>query len=96
MGKMNSNLESLGESVDQGYLERYRLAMERIETLEKEQLEQTAKSITIAHFIRSIRGTSALLTQFDETLWLGIIDSVTVTRDDKMIFRFKNSSEITI
>ena len=90
------NLESQGESVSQGYLERYRLAKQRMETLEKERLERTAKSKTIASFIRSICGTSALLTQFDETLWLTIIDGVTVTRDGEMIFCFRNGSKVKI
>jgi site-specific DNA recombinase len=65
-------------------------------TLEKEKQDRIAKSKTIARFIQSIRGTSALLAQFDETLWLAIIDIVTVTKDGGMIFRFKNGSEITI
>jgi site-specific DNA recombinase len=90
------SLENPEESVSQGYLERYRLAKELMETLEKERLKRTAKSKTIGRFIRSIRGTSVLLTQFDETLWLAIIDSVTVTKAGGMVFRFKNGSDITI
>jgi hypothetical protein len=31
----------------------------------------------------------------DETLWLTVIDTATVTQDGTMTFRFKNGSEVT-
>ncbi len=82
-------------SVHQGYLERYEQARVRIETLEQEKLKRTTKSKTIGRFIRSISGTSELLTQFDEALWTAVVDSVTVMRDGGMAFRFKNGANIT-
>ncbi len=90
------SLESQGESVNQGYLERYRLAKERMETLEKERFERTAKSKIIGRFIRSIRVTSSLITEFDEVLWAAIVDSITVSWDSGLTFRFKNGMEIKI
>jgi site-specific DNA recombinase len=80
----------------QGYLERYEQARERIETLGQEKLERTAKSKAIDWFIRSIRGSSEQLTQFDEALWVTIVDSVMVTKAGGMIFEFKNELDIAI
>ena len=82
------------ETSSSGYLERYKLARERIETLEQGKLERIAKSKAIGRFIRSIRGTSELLNQFDEALWIAIVDSVTVLRNGEMLFRFKNDYEV--
>ena len=90
------SLEHQKASDSQSYLERYKQARERIETLEQEKLERAAKSKTIGRFIRSIHGTSELLTQFDETLWLAIVESVTVIEDGKIVFHFKNGSKIII
>ena len=88
------SLEHKEASYRQGYLERYEQARARIETLEKEKLERTAKSKTIGHFIRSIRGSATLITEFDEALWVAIVESVMVTRDGEIVFHFRNGSEI--
>lgn len=90
------SLERQEASDHQGYLERYEQARVRIETLEREKLERTAKSKTIGRFIRSIRGTAVLITEFDETLWTAIVDSVVVMKDGRLVFRFMNRSEIMI
>jgi len=83
---------ALGES----FLERYEQARERIETLEQEKLERTAKSKTIGCFTRSIREASELIAEFDETLWNAIVDSVMITKSGEMIFRIKNGLEIRV
>ena len=90
------SLERLEASDRQGYLERYEQAWERIETLEQERTERIAKSKTIGRFIRSVRGAAMLITEFDEALWVAIIESVMVNRDGGMVFRFKNDANITI
>ncbi len=92
--KSAHSLERQEASDSQGYLQRYEIARERIETLEREKLERTAKSKTIGRFIRSIRGTAELITEFDEVLWVAIVDNVMIKSDCGMVFQFKNGSEI--
>ncbi len=90
------SLELQEETSSSGYLERYALAKERIETLEQDRTDRIAKSKTIGRFIRSVRGTSALINEFDETLWTAIVESVTVTRNGGIVFRFKNGTATMI
>ena len=89
------SLERQEASDHQGYLERYEQARARIEMLEQEKLERTAKSKTIGRFICSILRGVAPLTEFDETLWIVTVDSVTITRDGGMVFSFKNGFKTT-
>lgn len=37
-----------------------------------------------------------VITEFDETLWLAVIDTATVAQDSTMAFRFKNGAEVTV
>ncbi len=77
------------------YIERHRKATEQIEELETAKRERLAKSKTLDIFIRDIEKRPLALTEWDETLWLTVIDSVTVATDGEMIFKFRNGSEIT-
>lgn len=90
------SLESQEETNSSGCLRRYELAKKRIEALEQEKLERIAKSKTIGRFIRSIRGSAAMITEFDEILWVAIVDNVTITKDAGLVFKFRNGSEVEI
>ena len=79
-----------------GYLERHRKATERITELETAKRERLAKSKTLDGFIREIEKRPLILTEFNESLWLAVIDKVTVATDDTMVFAFRNGTEITI
>jgi hypothetical protein len=46
-------------------------------------------------FIADIQSRPLVITEFDESLWLAIIDTVTVTTESAMTFRFKSGAEIT-
>lgn len=35
------------------------------------------------------------LAEFDDRLWLTVIDTVTVHKDGRLVFNFKNGAEIT-
>ncbi|MDR1701742.1 MAG: recombinase zinc beta ribbon domain-containing protein, partial [Sporomusaceae bacterium] len=78
------------------YLERHRKALERIEGLEVEKSERLGKVKTIKGFIKDIESRPLAVTEFDEKLWLALIDIVTVGRNGTMTFRFKNGSEIIV
>ena len=90
----NAHSQECQEASDrQGYLERYEQARARIEALEKDRTDRIANSKTIGRFIRIIRGSSALINEFDEKLWTAIIDNVMVMKDGGLVFKFKNSLE---
>ena len=59
------------------------------------QIMRFGQYSTTAAFIRDARKRPQAIDEFDEKLWLAVIDQVTVDRDNIMTFRFKNGSEVT-
>ena len=57
--------------------------------------ERLGKVKTINGFIKDIKSRPLVITEFDEKLWLAVIDTVMVAQDSTMAFKFKNASEIT-
>ena len=77
------------------YLERHRKATERVDELGATKRERLGKAKTIDGFIKDIKSRPLVITEFDEKLWLAVIDTVMVAQDGTMAFKFKNASEIT-
>lgn len=77
------------------YLDRHRRASEQADELETAKRERLGKAKIIEGFIKDIESRPLAITEFDEKLWLAVIDQVKVDRDGNMTFRFKNGSEIT-
>ncbi|MCK9350989.1 MAG: hypothetical protein M0P44_07205 [Clostridiales bacterium] len=57
--------------------------------------ERLGKGKIIESFIKDIEIRPLAIDEFDEKLWLTVIDQVTVDQDGAMTFRFKNGSEVT-
>ncbi|AQU05418.1 recombinase family protein [Dehalococcoides mccartyi] len=79
-----------------GYLERHRKAMEQIDMLEAAKQERLAKSKTLEIFIRDIESRPLVITEFNEALWLAVIDRVAIATDGAMTFTFRNVAEVTV
>lgn len=73
----------------QGYIERHRIATERVAELEDMQRNRQNKSLTLERFIREIETRPLVIEEFDESLWLAAIDKVIVhgAGDIQMAFR---------
>ena len=71
-------------------------ASHRLEELEVRKRERLGKAKILEGFIRDIQTRELAVTEFDEKLWLAVIDKVTVGRDGSMRFRFKNGMEVVI
>ena len=63
--------------------------------MEATKRERIGKAKTIDGFIKDIKSRPLVITEFDEKLWLAVIDTVMVAQDGTMTFKFKNGSEIT-
>ncbi|WP_294460893.1 recombinase family protein [uncultured Ruminobacter sp.] len=50
--------------------------------------------IAMEQFIKNLKKQNTKVTEFSENLWCGLLDYVTVYSGEKLIFRFKNGSEI--
>ena len=77
-----------------GYVERSRQITERINELEIVRSERLVKSKIIDKFIRDIEKRPLVITEFDDQLWVAVIDRVVVDGDGAMTFGFKNGVEI--
>jgi len=76
------------------YLERRRMATERVNELEAVKREQFLKSRIIESFIHDIEIRPLVLTEFDEKLWLAVVDRVIVGKGGRMVFRFRGGVEV--
>ena len=64
-------------------------------TKRERERERLGKARTIDGFIKDIKSRLLVITDFDEKLWLAVIDTAMVNQDGTMTFRFKNGSEVT-
>ena len=95
--------ENAYTALDQAkYQERYTTLVERYEAIKKglleindKRLERNAKRESIEEFIRMLEKRDALLTEFDEELWNGTIEKVTV-HSESVTFAFKDGMEIDL
>ena len=77
------------------YLERHHKASKQVDELEAIKRERLGKGKIIEGFIKDIESRPLAIAEFDEKLWLAVIEQVTVNQDGAMTFRFKNGSEVT-
>lgn len=95
--------ENATQAVDQdGYLERYNGYVDRYENLkarysqlQSQRDEREAEALRIGGFMFELRELDEIPISFDERLWHGLIDYVTVYHDERLVFHFKDESEIT-
>ena len=50
----------------------------------------------IERFIESVKDQPELITEFDESLWAGLVDSMTVHSKDRIVFRLTCGMEIGV
>lgn len=79
-----------------GLVERYEKLQKKSISLQKQKEERFAKRDLIGGFISEFSRCKEMLTEFDEQLWIAAIDKVTVFQDDKLVFAFKDGTEIEV
>ena len=75
---------------------RYEKARQRMAAIEELRLERNAKRTKMAMFFDRLTGCGDLVTEFDEELWYSTVDSVTVYKDGRMVFAFRDGKKITV
>lgn len=74
--------------------ERYNAALEHYTTLEAERDKRVRKSKELSTFISMLKKQPLAVTEWDERLWITLLDTATVYRDGRIVFRFKGGMEI--
>ena len=77
------------------FSERYDKAEKRCEALKRRKVTLQFEVDMVECFMTEVRLMPELPTGFSESHWNALVDHVTVYADDRMIFTFKNGSEIT-
>ena len=85
------------------YNERYDALVSRYEETEHnrdavmEQIDQIMiRRRKIERFIESVKDLPELITEFDEILWAGLVDSMTVHNKGRIVFRLTCGMEIGV
>ena len=74
-------------------MERYEKAKAQLEQLRSTKAAREAQADAIGTFMFEMQELDTL-TEFDEKLWLTVIDTVTVHTDGRMRFNFQGGTEI--
>ena len=79
-----------------GYVTRHEAAKERARDLERQVAERKAQRQSLERLIRALSEREAVVTEFDDTLWMEAVDKVMVRKDGRLVFVFKDGTGITI
>ena len=76
------------------YVDRYEKAKSRYDEIEHQKENKLSKRKALDRFISDLSKRDELLTEFDNCLWLTVVDTVTVQSDGILLFRFNDVTEI--
>ena len=77
-----------------GYVARYDAAKAKLDALQKEKAQRLAKADAIGGFMFELSECTEAITEFNEGLWLAVVEKATAYHDGRLVFRFQNGSEI--
>lgn len=73
---------------------RYNDALERYTSLEAEKTKRVRKSKELKAFTKTLKQQPLVVAEWNERLWITLLDTATVNRDGRIMFRFKSGVEI--
>ena len=76
------------------YVDRYEKAKSRYDEIEHQKENKLSKRKALDRFISDLSKRDELLTEFDNCLWLTVVDTVTVQSDGILLFKFNDGTEI--
>lgn len=79
-----------------GLLARYEKATARLAEVAAEKERKRNQDREIRLFMEALKKQPLVLEEWDERLWIAIVDRATVFRDGRIVFRFKCGSEIEV
>ena len=79
-----------------GLAERYEIAKAKLEKLRAVKAKREAKAEDIGGFMFELAEYGEPITEFDDRLWLTVIDIVTVHRGGRLTFKFQTGHNVTV
>ncbi len=77
-------------------VKRYEKATKRVDELSTERTRKQDRDRELRLFIQSIKEQPLVLEEWNERLWVGLLEKATVFHDGRMVFEFKNGTEIEV
>ena len=77
-------------------VERYEAAKDRLEKLQAAKAQREVKAEGIGGFMFELAEYGQPIAEFDDRLWLTVIDTVTVHRNGRLTFKFQTGHEIFV
>ena len=75
---------------------RYEEKKHRLAEIQEKIADAEATGEVIHNFIQTLRDIGDVVTEFDESLWAGLVENVTVYGKERVTFLFKGGTEIKI
>lgn len=75
---------------------RYNDALERYTALEAEKAKRIRKNKELKTFTKTLKQQPLVVAEWNERLWITLLDTATVSRDGNIMFRYKSGVEITV
>jgi hypothetical protein len=72
-----------------GYLERHRVLVDQVAELENTKRERMSRGRVIDGFIRELKTRPLVIDEFDERLWMAVVEKITIGVDGGMVFGFR-------
>jgi hypothetical protein len=79
-----------------GYEERYTGIQDKMSKLQEQSKQRKAQADSISAFMFELHETDEPVTEFDNKLWISVMDNVLVRSDGTLVFRFRNGIEIEV
>ena len=77
-------------------VKRYEKVTKRVDELSVERARKQDRDRELRLFIESIKKQPLVLEVWNERLWVGLLEKATVFHDGRMVFEFKNGTEIEV
>lgn len=90
------NVQSQEEYTERynGYIARYDAAKAKLDALRKEKAQRLAQADSIGGFMFELSEYTEAVTEFDEGLWLAVIEKATAYHDGRLVFTFQNGLKL--
>ena len=79
-----------------GYVVRYDTAKAKLDALQKEKAQRLAQADSIGGFMLELSEYNEAITEFNDSLWLAVIEMVTAYHDGQLVFTFQNGIKISV
>jgi transcription elongation factor Elf1 len=97
--KGNASSEQSQEEYTKKYdslVKRYEKTASRLNTLSAERARKQDRDRELRLFIEALKQQPLVLEEWNERLWVGLLEKATVFHDGRMVFQFKNGTEIEV